>query len=234
MRRKARKQVKGRRGSIWDAAPLFCAVIAIVIVFTMLVHGDTSAAERTLPSLAPGEAVPGGSLGIEGSNDPEGGPDTTGTTAKPIYTHPIPDPVRIVIPAIEVDAPIVPVGILEDEYMEVPPFGIAGWYSLGPAPGDHGPALIAGHLDTTRGKDIFNDLKYLEQGDLIIIFNADGDPAVFETDYVEQQLKVDFPKERIFPNTYEPLIRLITCGGKWNSRTRHYMSNVIVYGHLIK
>jgi len=213
--------------------PLIVPAAALVVVFTMVVHGDSEAAEVDLPGLAPGEAarvvVP-----REGWYDPEGGPDTTDKTGRTHYTHPIPDPVRVVIPAIDVDAAIIPVGILEDDYMEIPPFGIAGWYSLGPTPGDHGPAVIVGPLDTTRGKDIFNDLKYLVRGDWIVVYNADGDAAVFMTDFVEQQLKEDFPTERIWPNTWQPLIRLITCGGKWNSRTRHYMSNVIVYGHLIK
>jgi sortase (surface protein transpeptidase) len=94
--------------------------------------------------------------------------------------------------------------------------------------------VIVGHLDTFRGRDIFYNLDDMRPGDEILVYDADGDVAVFAADAIERRLKTDLPATRIWQNTAQPLIRLITCGGQWNYKTRHYLSNVIVYGHLVE
>jgi len=159
---------------------------------------------------------------------------TLSETTTTIYVHPIPQPVRIVIPAIRVDAKVIPVGLLENGDMEVPPFGLAGWYKLGPAPGASGPAVIVAHVDSKKGPDVFYNLKELKPGDEIMVYGEDGDLAVFAMDSKEQELKTDLPVDRIWNNTKEPVIRLITCAGEFNRKTGHYLSNLIVYGHLVR
>lgn len=158
-------------------------------------------------------------------------PSSTSTT---IYTHAIGDPVRIVIPAIDVDALIVQVGVLEDGSMEVPSFGYAGWFRVGPAPGAPGPAVIVGHVDSKKGSDVFYHLKDLVPGEEVLVYDRNGDMAVFVIDSLETVLKSELPTERIWNQTPEPVLRLITCGGAFDSATGHYLSNVIVYGHLVK
>jgi sortase (surface protein transpeptidase) len=158
-------------------------------------------------------------------------PSTTTTT---IYTHEIPDPNRIFIPAIEVDAEVISVGLLENGDMDVPPFGLAGWYNLGPAPGAEGPAVIVAHVDTKKGPDVFYHLRELEPGDEILVYGEDGDVATFVVDSKEQQLKSELPTDRIWNDTWQPVIRLITCGGEFDRDWGHYLSNVIVYGHLVR
>ncbi|MCX8033063.1 MAG: sortase [Thermoleophilia bacterium] len=159
---------------------------------------------------------------------------TAPSTTTTIYTHPIAEPARIVIPAIRVDAEIIPVGLLENGAMEVPPFGLAGWYKLGPAPGASGPAVIVAHVDSKKGPDVFYHLKDLDPGDEIMVYGEDGDVAVFVMDSKEEELKTELPIERIWNNTKEPVIRLITCTGEFNRKTGHYLSNLIVYGHLVR
>jgi sortase (surface protein transpeptidase) len=158
-------------------------------------------------------------------------PSATTTT---IYTHEIPDPVRIVIPSIEVDAEVISVGLLENGDMDVPPFGLAGWYDLGPAPGARGPAVIVAHVDTKKGPDVFYHLRELEPDDEILVYGEDGDVATFVVDSKEQQLKSELPTDRIWNDTWQPVIRLITCGGEFDRDWGHYLSNVIVYAHLVK
>lgn len=158
-------------------------------------------------------------------------PSTTSTT---LYVHAIPDPVRIVIPAIDVDAELIHVGLRENGDMDVPPFGLAAWYKLGPAPGAGGPAVIVAHVDTKKGPDVFYDLKNLEPGDQILVYGDNGAPASFVVDSKEQQLKSELPADRIWNDTWEPVIRLITCGGDFDRSSGHYLSNVIVYGHLVR
>jgi sortase (surface protein transpeptidase) len=146
----------------------------------------------------------------------------------------ISDPVRIVIPAIEVDAKIIPVGLLENGDMQVPSFGLAGWYELGPAPGAGGPAVIVAHVDSKKGPDVFYRLRQLEPGDEFVVYGSEGDSASFVVDSREQPLKNELPTDRIWNDTWEPVIRLITCGGDFDRDWGHYLSNVIVYGHLVK
>ncbi len=224
---------EGRRGSEEDAAPLFLllAMACLLVLMGFFIHGDTTstrAASTTSASVATAVTVP-----VESTETATVG-STAVTPTTTVLVHAVRDPVRIVIPVIGVDAAVVPVGLLEDGEMETPDYGLAAWYSLGPAPGEPGPAVMLAHVDSTKGPDVFYDLKRLEPDDEILIYGADGDFATFVVDSVEQQLKAELPKERIWYYSPEPLIRLITCGGKYDRGIRHYLSNVIVYGHLVR
>lgn len=138
-------------------------------------------------------------------------------------------PVRVRIPAIDVDAQLVSLGLNDDQSMEVPNFGLAGWYEPGPLPGTPGPAVIAAHVDSVDGPDVFFRLKELADGDKVVVEFADGDTATFVVTRSEQQRKEDLPVERIWNDTDEVELRLITCGGEFNPEKRSYTSNVIVY-----
>jgi hypothetical protein len=95
-----------------------------------------------------------------------------------------------------VDAELVPVGLLDNGDMEVPDFGLAGWYQPGPVPGGNGPAVLVAHVDTKKGPDVFYHLKELKTGDEILVYDQNGDVARFAVDSRKQQLKVDLPVER--------------------------------------
>jgi hypothetical protein len=194
-------------------------------------------APATIVPSTPAITTPG-QLPTSVTSEPSTAPSTAGTgpstTPTTIYTHAIPQPVRIVIPVIQVDATVIDVGILESGSMEVPPFGLAAWYSLGPAPGANGPAVIVGHVDSKSGPDVFYRLSELEPGDHILVYGDDGDTATFVVDDKEQALKSELPTERIWNDTKEPVIRLVTCGGDFDRSSGHYLSNVIVYGHLLE
>jgi sortase (surface protein transpeptidase) len=142
---------------------------------------------------------------------------------------PVAPPVRVVIPTIDVDADLVAVGLNDDLSMEVPDFGEAGWYELGPRPGAPGPAVITAHVDSVDGPDVFHRLAELEAGDEITVERADGTDSTFVMRRSEQHLKEDLPVERIWAATDEPVLRLITCGGDFDAARRSYRSNVIVY-----
>lgn len=157
--------------------------------------------------------------------------DTTGPT---VYTNPMNDPVRIVIPAISAAASIIPVGIEKEGVMQVPPAQKAGWYKLGPVPGASGPSVIVGHVYFNHERDVFYNLKRLQPGDEIQVYDGSGDVAVFVVDSKEEVLKNQLPTEKIWNETSDPVIRLVTCGGTFDPVTRHFLSNVIVYGHLVQ
>jgi LPXTG-site transpeptidase (sortase) family protein len=141
----------------------------------------------------------------------------------------IADPVRIVIPAIEVDAEVIQTGLLPDGAMAVPDFGLAGAYELGPMPGEPGPAVIAAHVDSRAGPDVFFRLKEMEPGDEIHVHTADGEVITFIAEDKEMTDKDELPTERIWNDTTEPVLRLITCGGDFDRSIRHYTHNWTVY-----
>jgi sortase (surface protein transpeptidase) len=116
----------------------------------------------------------------------------------------------------------------------VPPFGVAGWFGVGPAPGTPGPAVVVAHVDSKKGPDVFYRLKQLVAGDEILVYDKNGDVAEFAVDSSEMTLKSELPTERIWDNTRDPVIRLITCAGKFDRASGHYLSNLIVYGHLVE
>jgi sortase (surface protein transpeptidase) len=144
---------------------------------------------------------------------------------------PVPDgePTRVVIPAIDVDAELVPVGLDGDGAMDVPDFGLAGWYTEGPAPGHPGPAAIAAHVDSRAGPDVFYRLRELAPGDEVHVTYDSGDEVSFVVRAREQAPKDELPGDRIWPVTSDRLLTLITCGGDFDRGVRSYEDNVIVY-----
>lgn len=138
-------------------------------------------------------------------------------------------PVAIRVPVIDVHAEIVEVGLQADGAMEVPDFGLAGWYDLGPRPGEPGPAVVVAHVDSRAGPDVFHRLRELHTGDRVQVRDDVGNVRHFEVTHLEQTPKDALPVERIWDDTTEPVLRLITCGGSFDRSTGHYRDNVIVY-----
>lgn len=144
-------------------------------------------------------------------------------------------PDRLRVPRIGVDTTLLELGLTPERELEVPPLsraGTAGWYRLSPVPGDVGPAVIAGHVDSTKGPAVFYRLRELRRGDSVEVDRADGQRAVFTVDRIEQVRKDQFPTRRVYGPTPRPELRLITCGGAFDAEQGHYVSNVIVYAHL--
>jgi Sortase domain len=138
-------------------------------------------------------------------------------------------PVSIIIPAVGVDARVVPVGLRADRTMEVPAVDLAGWYQPGPRPGEAGPAVIVGHVDSRHGPAVFFRLGELRPGDRVMVGQQGGRPRSFLVERVERRPKADLPVERIWNRTHKAVLRLITCGGSFDRSTGHYRDNVIVY-----
>lgn len=142
-------------------------------------------------------------------------------------------PVRVVIPAIGVDSPLVRLGLNEDNTLEVPDdYRIAGWYINSSVPGDPGPAIIAGHVDSYLGPGVFYSLTLLRPGDEIVVEGKHGSIARFVVERVGEYPKAEFPTEKVYGAISYPGLRLITCGGAFNHDTRHYQDNVIVFARL--
>jgi sortase (surface protein transpeptidase) len=140
-----------------------------------------------------------------------------------------PGPATLSIPKIGVRAPIVGVGRKPNGAMQTPDPGQVGWYRHGPKPGDPGPAVLVGHVDTRTSPDVFYRLRELRPGDEILIGQADGTITRFLVGRLERHPKTALPTSRIWTKANRPLLRLITCTGSIDHTTRHYRDNLIVY-----
>ncbi|TDC42633.1 class F sortase [Micromonospora sp. KC213] len=146
-------------------------------------------------------------------------------------------PTRIVIDRIEVRAPVHHVGIAADGSIGVPDAARAqeaGWYDQGPTPGQYGPAVIVGHVDTSTGPAVFHGLRELRDGDEVEVTREDGKVAVFEVDRVQRHGKERLPVDEIYGDFSRPNLRLITCGGRWVGGDTGYADNVVVYASLVR
>jgi len=143
-------------------------------------------------------------------------------------------PVRVRVPGIDVDSRLVRLGV-DDDGALVPPedFARAGWFTGGPAPGETGPAVIAGHVDSYRGPAVFFRLAELEEGDEVLVDRADGTAARFTVTAVDRYPKDRFPTDRVYGPTPRPELRLITCGGEFDPDARSYRDNVVVSAVMV-
>jgi sortase (surface protein transpeptidase) len=144
-----------------------------------------------------------------------------------------PEPTRISIPKIHVTSRLDRLGRAADGTVEVPgQWEVAGWYALGPRPGDPGSAVILGHVDSTRGPAVFFRLRELRRGDRVDITRTDGSTARFLVQRTATYDKQRFPTDEVYYPTLAPTLRLVTCGGQFDFTTGHYRSNIIVFATL--
>jgi sortase (surface protein transpeptidase) len=142
-------------------------------------------------------------------------------------------PLRVQIPAIAVDTNLMSLGLKADRTLQVPPSGFpAGWYTGAVTPGEVGPAIIVGHIDW-NGPAVFSRLRDLKAGDTITVLRADGIKPRFRVIKVVHYPKDAFPTVLVYGRTATPTLRLITCGGAFNTNTGHYEDNTVVFADLL-
>ncbi|WP_433512801.1 class F sortase [Nonomuraea sp. CA-143628] len=146
-------------------------------------------------------------------------------------------PYRIKIPKIKVNATIGSVTVDLKGNLTTPPLtkpGLTGWYKFSPVPGELGPAVINGHVSTKKGAAVFYRLSEVAKGDQIYVYRSDKKVTRFTVSGVEQVSKSSFPTARVYGNTKNAQLRLITCGGVYNKAAHSYTDNIIVYATLSK
>jgi hypothetical protein len=200
-----RRPVPGR-----TAVTVAAAVAGLAAVTVVLRPGSPPAA---LPVVAASAAV---------------SPDAGGLTRGALL--PTSPPVRLAIPALNVDVPVAGLGLRPDGAMEVPDDATTvGWYTGAPTPGSLGPAVLAGHVDFEGVGGTFARLSALRPGDAIRVGRRDGTDAVFAVTGVGRYPKDRFPTEKVYGPIDHAGLRLITCGGDFDRRAGHYEDNVVVF-----
>ena len=160
-------------------------------------------------------------------------PGVAGFHSVRTYDQPAP-PARLQIPAIGVSTPLVRLGRLPDGSIEVPrAWNTAGWYDQGPRPGQPGPAVILGHVDSKTGPAVFYRLRDLRPGDIVRVGLTDGRTLVFRVQRTERYPKKKFPTEAVYFPTLDRELRLITCGGDFDYAKGSYVDNIVVYAILV-
>ncbi|WCK56344.1 class F sortase [Aneurinibacillus sp. Ricciae_BoGa-3] len=142
-------------------------------------------------------------------------------------------PSRLQIPAIHLDTRVEPVGILSNGQMGVPAsFSTVGILSPWTLAGEHGNAVIAGHLDHFTGPAVFYNLRNLKSGDKVIVSNEAGNKLIFTVKEVKAYKVHEAPLEKIFGKSDKSQLNLITCAGKYNKKTKEHAKRLVVFTEL--
>jgi Sortase domain len=143
-------------------------------------------------------------------------------------------PVQLIIPDIGLAAPLDRLGLDPAGGMEVPAdFQRAGWYARGPSPGQLGPAVLAGHVDSRTGPAVFARLRELGPGDAVQVELADGTRADFVVEGSARYPKATFPTVAVFGPVPYAALRLVTCDGVFDPTRRSYHDNLVVTARLV-
>jgi len=224
--------VRPRRRFVLPAA---VAAVLAVLGIVLLVVALTGQQSPPRPSAGSAQQTSGSASAPSAS-----APSSSAQAAPPADPAPVqedvPAPVALRIPTIDVDSDLVDLGLNDDGTVEVPPLSDvsqAGWYDGSPRPGATGPALLLGHVDSAeQGPGVFFDLGALSAGDEVDVTRADGTVAVFSVQRVASYPKAQFPTIDVYGNTPGPELRLITCGGAFDSSVRSYEDNIVVYATM--
>lgn len=143
-------------------------------------------------------------------------------------------PRRVTIERLGIDSALVGLAVQADGTLAVPEdFDTAGWHRAGTAPGDIGPAVLVGHVDSYEGAAVFYRLRELAPGDRVTVERVDGSVAVFEVYGQESVAKAAFPTQRVYGPTEGAELRLLTCGGSFDEEAGSYEDNLVVYARRL-
>lgn len=203
--------------AVRSLAVLVLDVVVLVLgAVAVLLHPGPG--PSTAPPLERAIPVPPDLQSVSGEIDPEAAP-----------------PRRVTIERLGIDSTLVGLKVQPDGTLAVPEdFDTAGWHRAGTAPGDIGPAVLVGHVDSYEGAAVFYRLRELEPGDRITVQRVDGSVVVFEVYGQESVPKDAFPTQRVYGPTQGAELRLLTCGGSFDEDARSYDDNLVVYARQVE
>lgn len=202
--------------------PVAAGTLAAILVLT-----GVSMVGMSTHGAATGPVVPPAPVAA-----PTTGPPPGAAAAAPLNRA---TPLRLAYQRLGIDTPLISVGLNPDRTAEVPPKdpgAPAGWYRNLAAPGERGPAVILGHVDTTNGPGVFFELGNSLPGDRIQVERGDGRVGVFTVERVESFPRADFPTDEVYGRVDYAALRLVTCGGAFDRDNGGYQENVVVFATL--
>ncbi len=209
------------------AATLACGGLMAIA----LGHGPT---EATSSAPRPGTVFDQPVDSIPGPDEPLIAPASFAPAATEVAPLSRSEPTHLRISRVGIDTDLISLGLNPDRSIEVPPDDAgapAGWYRNLASPGEPGPAVILGHLDSPTDKGVFFNLGALREGDVVVVDRKDGSRATFTVDLVAAFSRDAFPTAGVYGATEHPALRLVTCGGRF-TRDGGYEDSVIVFASL--
>jgi LPXTG-site transpeptidase (sortase) family protein len=141
-------------------------------------------------------------------------------------------PTRLLIDRISVDAKIEHVGLDQNRNLGTPnDYRDVAWYSLGPAPGQPGNALINGHVNWWTGSAVFTRLAQLRLGDEVVVVRGDGVRLRFRVTGSTVVVAGARVASLFAPSTVATLT-LITCSGAWDPHIQSDTHRLLVSATL--
>lgn len=146
-------------------------------------------------------------------------------------------PRYIIIPSINVRARVLHVGINKEGEMQTPSkIHDTGWYKNSSKPGiGLGASIIDGHVSGATQNGVFYDLNKLQAGDVVTIERGDGSTVDYKV--VRKEVtdvdKVDMNKMFKTANENKHGLNLISCTGKFESKTKTYSQRIMIFTEVI-
>lgn len=218
-------------------------MFTLVVSFVLLMSGagliSFGLSQQTAPPPDPGAAMAATDTENSSKATPEQNSRNTSDSSgsEPRDNLSPSRPTQLRIPAINVNTEVTSIGKNPDGTIAVPDKGPdynkAAWYKHSPTPGQSGPTMIEGHVDSAeQGASVFYRLGELKQDEKIFVRRADGKVVVYQIHEVGQYEKDDFPTDRVYGHTDNPTLRLVTCGGQYLQDIDQYESNTIVFARI--
>jgi hypothetical protein len=206
---------------------LILRLVALVMILVLGACGNSASETAELPSARANSGISTPTMDILATQP-----------ARRMEDGPIPllIPVRLVIPAIEINASVESVGIRSDSDLATPtqhPWEDVGWYNLGPFPGERGSAVIDGHLDRPGGYPaVFWRLRDIQIGDDVQVIGSAGKALHFRVTRIAYYPPDQAPLQDIFGNLGGKYLNLITCAGDWIPGLHQTTLRLVVYTSL--
>lgn len=139
-------------------------------------------------------------------------------------------PTTLSIPDVDINTSLITLGRNQDGTMEVPEsYEVAGWYKHSPTPGEIGPTIITGHVDSYRGPAVFWRLSQTRPDQTVELTREDGQKVKYSVTKVKQFDQSNFPTNEVYGNIEHSGLRLITCGGVFDHSSGNYSHNTVVF-----
>ena len=208
-----------RRTLVWAA---LAVVLVVAAGFALALTRDRS--EQSGASTQPAGSSGSTSSGGASIQTPVPAP-RNGVRAAP--------PAHVAVPRLGISSSLQRLHLLKNGELQAPSAWMeAGWYADGIRPGNVGPAVIAGHVDSTLGPAIFYRLREMRVGDKILITEVGGKVLTFVVSEVRSYAKDRFPTDTVYGPTAVPELRLVTCTGDFDYVHHNYLDNLVVFAVL--
>lgn len=216
--------------SWWLLVGVAIALLLVANLVTVQLHARPAAAAFAPRGQLPVGPLPQVTVTVYAQAPAHG---TRGSVPPVVNGGPAAAPKSVAIPAISVQSTLQYLQVGADNTLPPPSnFTDAGWWAGGTRPGDPGPAVLVGHVDSVKGPAVFFRLKDLKPGMPVRVTRSDGTVAVFAVDALRQFPKERFPTALVYGATSAPTLRLITCGGSFDESVHSYRDNIVVFAHL--